>query len=117
VLSALLFGLDLEAARSGISKDLDELIDEGARGWVLLGVAAGLPLASLLALMMKRWLALLPLAISIGLFCVWALYYATDWWSNPGQAAWAPASGLVLLGWVLLIVAVVRRRRGPWMDS
>lgn len=117
MIAALLSGLDLEAAKSGISKDLDELIAEGVLGWVILGVAAALPLGSLLALMAKRWLALLPLTISIGLVCLWGLYYATNWWSNPGQGAWASVLGLVLLGWLLLIVAVTRRWRGPWMDS
>jgi hypothetical protein len=48
---------------------------------------------------------------------VWVLYYATERWSNPGQGAWMPAFGVVLLGWLVLIFAFARRRGGPWMDS
>ncbi len=44
------------------------------------------------------------------LFCLWFAYYATDWWSNPGQGAWAPAFMLVLLGWLLVVVEARRVR-------
>jgi hypothetical protein len=115
--AALTSALDLEAARSGISRDIDELVSEGVIGWTILVVGAGLPVVSLLALLLRRWLALIPLAISAAVFAVWVLYYATERWSNPGQGAWMPAFGVVLLGWLVLIFAFARRRGGPWMDS
>jgi hypothetical protein len=38
---------------------------------------------------------------------LWALYYATDWFANPGQAIWIPAFGLVLMAWGLLTAAAI----------
>jgi CHASE2 domain-containing sensor protein len=102
---ALLFGLDLAQAKWGISRDLDELTSGGPIGLTILTVSAALPALSLVALLRKRWLALAPLALSLGLFVVWGLYYATDWWANQGQGAWAPAFAFVLLGWLALIAA------------
>ena len=56
-------------------------------------------------------MSMAPSDVSLALFLVWFLYHATDWWSNPGQGAWAPAFLLVLVGW-LLVIAEVRRLRG-----
>ena len=56
----------------------------------------------------RRCLALAPLGISLVLFLLWVLYYATDWWSNPGQGGWPPANALFVLGWMLLLLAAVR---------
>ena len=77
---------------------------------VVLVLTLALPLAAASLAAARRWLALVPLAISFGLFATWVLYYATDWWSNPGQGAWLPAFLLVLVGW--LLVGVAARRRG-----
>lgn len=46
-----------------------------------------LPVMSIALLVRRRWLAIFPLLISFALFSVWFLYYATDWWSHPGQGA------------------------------
>ena len=70
-----------------------------------------LPMMSMALLVRRRWLAMIPLLISLALFSVWFLYYATDWWSNPGKGTWAPAFMLVLLGWLLVIVEARRLRR------
>ena len=66
---------------------------------------------SLVLLTRRRWLAVLPLCITLGSFATWFLYYATDWLSNPGQGAWAPALALVLGGWCVVCVEVWRMRR------
>ena len=103
----LVFGLDLAAAKWGISRDLKELTLFGPLGFVILAVIAGLPVGSILVLVLRRrLLALAPLGISMVLFLLWVLYYATDWWSNPGQGGWPPANALLVLGWILLLVAV-----------
>jgi hypothetical protein len=108
VTAALVLGLDLAAARWGISRDLEELTLYGPLGFVILAFVAGLPLGSILVLVLRRrLLAVAPLAISIVLFLLWALYYATDWWSNPGQGGWPPANALFVLGWILLLLAAV----------
>jgi hypothetical protein len=105
----LVFGLDLATAKWGISRDLKELTLYGPLGFVTLAVIAGLPVGSILVLVLRRrLLALAPLGISIVLFLLWVLYYATDWWSNPGQGGWPPANALFVLGWVLLLVAAVQ---------
>jgi Kef-type K+ transport system membrane component KefB len=110
VTAAFAFGLDLAAARWGISRDLEELTLYGPLGFVILAFIAGLPLGSILVLVLRRrLLAIAPLAISIVLVLLWVLYYATDWWSNPGQGGWAPANALFVLGWILLLLAAVPR--------
>jgi hypothetical protein len=109
VTAALVFGLDLAAARWGITRDLEELTVYGPLGLVILAAIAGLPVGSILVLVLRRrLLALAPLGISVILFLLWVLYYATDWWSNSGQGGWPPANALFLLGWILLLLATVR---------
>jgi hypothetical protein len=120
-----LTGLDLRAARWGISRDVDELRSAHAFGWTVISIGLALPVGALvLVLFAKSLLALVPLAISAGLFGLWVLYYATDWFSNPGQGAWMPAFSLVLLGWIVLLVGAGQafrrgegvRRYGPATD-
>jgi hypothetical protein len=56
----------------------------------VLTVIFGLPVASLLAMLAQRWLAVVPLTISLGLGFLWAACYATDWFrpqSGPGMLA------------------------------
>lgn len=103
--------LDIAAGRSGIARDVREVADEGWVGWVVLVAVFGLPVVSLVLVTCRRWLALLPLAVSVALSSTWFLYYATDWWSNPGQGAWAPALALVLLGWSVVWIELWRARR------
>ena len=102
---------DLAAARSGISRDVREVAEEGVLGWAALIVVFALPVASMLLLACRRWLALLPLAISVSVLAEWFLYYATDWWSNQGQGVWLPAMAVVLLGWFLVAVELWRMDR------
>jgi hypothetical protein len=84
---------------------------------VILALIAGLPVGSVLALVLRRrLLALAPLGISLVLFVLWVLYYATDWWSNPGQGGWLPANALFVLGWILLLVAAARPPKS-WQAS
>jgi hypothetical protein len=62
--------------------------------------------ALVLVVFARSWLALVPLAISGGLFALWVLYYATDWFANPGQGAWMPVFLAVLLAWGVLVAAL-----------
>jgi len=103
---------DLAAARSGISRDIREVAEEGVLGWAALIVVFALPVASALLLAFRRWLALLPLVISFSVLAEWFLYYATDWWSNQGQGVWLPAMAVVLLGWFLVAMELWRIGRG-----
>ena len=102
---------DIAAAWAGIARDVREVADEGWLGWLVLVIVFALPVMSLVLLTRRRWLALLPLCISVALFAEWFLYYATEWWSNPGQGAWIPALTLVLLGWFVVCVEIWRTRR------
>lgn len=101
---------DVASARSGIGKDIRVFAESGIFGWVVLATMFALPVMSMALLLRRRWLAMMPLLMSLAIFSVWFLYYATDWWSNPGQGAWAPAFMLVLLGWILVIVEARRLR-------
>ena len=114
--TSVLAGLDFGAARWGIGRDIEEMRAD-AFGWFLMGVVFGLPIASLLVLSLRCMLALVPLAISAFVFGLWFLYYATDWFSNPGQGVWLPVFLLVLFGWSLLVAAVFRPwKRGPFPE-
>jgi len=95
---ATLGSIDFGAGLSGIAKDIRVLAEDGAFGWTILIVVLTLPVASLLLLARRRWIALFSVAISFSVLVTWLLYYATDWWSNPGQGAWLPPVALVLLG-------------------
>lgn len=103
--------LALDAARAGIGRDIQEVAEAGVLGWVVLGLVLALPVVSLALLVLRRWLAVIPVTISLSLLSVWFLYYATDWWSNPGQSASAPAFLLILLGWLIVCVEIWRARR------
>ena len=105
--SMTIAALDVHAARVGIGRDLTEFADAGTPGWVALCLVFGLPVACAALLLVRRWLAVVPLAGSLTLFVVWFLYYATRWWANPGQGAWLPALGLVLVGWLLAGLAAL----------
>ena len=110
MVSLSIAALDLASARAGVGKDIRVFAESGVFGWVVLTVVFGLPVMSVGLLLCRRWVAMAPLLISLAIFTVWFLYYATDWWSNPGQAAWAPAFVLALLGWLLVIVEARRVR-------
>lgn len=58
-------------------------------------------------------LTVVPLLMSCAVYIVWVLYYATDWWSNPGIGGAVVPALTLLAAWVLLVIAVVQylRRR------
>jgi hypothetical protein len=111
-----LAGLDFGEARWGISRDLEGLRSAGAFGWTLITVSLALPVFALvLVVFAKSWLALVPLTIAAGIFVLWFLYYATDWFTNPGQGAWMPTFLGVLAAWAVLFVALRESwRRRMW---
>ena len=107
--AGVLFGaLDVGSARWGIGRDIREFLDSGLFGAVVLGMTFGLPIGALILIALRRWVAVVPLLIWLGLMAAWFLYYATDWWANPGQAAWLPAFLLILIGWIIVITAFAR---------
>jgi hypothetical protein len=110
---ATLMSIDIGAGLSGIANDMRVLAQDGAFGWTILIVVLALPVASVLLLARRRWIALLSVMISFSVLATWLLYYATHWWSNPGQGAWVPAVALVLLGWLVVAVELWRMHREP----
>lgn len=102
--------MDLRAGVDGIARDVGELLDHPVMTAVAL-LTLALPMASLLLVALRRWIAAVPLAISVGLFAAWFLYYAADWWANPGAGAWVPGFLLVLVGWAFVVGAALRRTR------
>ncbi len=103
-------GFDFGEARFGIARDVGELLATGPVGWLVAALVFTLPLASLVAALKGRRLALVPLAMSLVLFSEWVLHYATDWFANPGMAGLHAAVLFVLLAWGVLALAIVR----PW---
>jgi hypothetical protein len=104
-----LIALDIDAARFGIRRDLVELASSRMIGWVFLGLLFGLPLASVALLIARRWLASMPLAMSLLLFLTWFSYYASPHSTVTGGAA-AGVLMYLLVGWWVLFLAVIR----PW---
>ena len=104
--------IDLQAAWRGMSDDAGGMFrEEGWFGIVFLTIVFGLPALSLLAVLAKRWLAVVALAIAFFQIGVWAAYYGTDWigpQSGPGMA-WLMIL-ISMLGWSVLFVAL--RPRG-----
>ena len=102
-----MIALDPDAARIGIRRDLAEFASAGIFGKVALGLLLGLPLVSVALLIVRRWLASVPLVMSGLLFLTWFSYYASPRSTVTGSAA----SGVllyVLLGWSVLLLAVIR---------
>jgi hypothetical protein len=110
-------GLDFGNAWELMGRDLDEFTQEGGLGWIFLVLFFSMPLAALLLVAARRWIALIPLTGWIALNVAWFLYYATDWFGPVTGAA----AGLVFLllvgGWVLLVVAAATPRRRAATDS
>ena len=96
-----------------MGRDLAELWVDGF-GASLVVLFFTLPLASLILLLMRRWLALFPLAISLALFALWFFYYATDWFGPVSGGSGALVLAVVLVGWLGVWVAIFvpRMRRG-----
>ena len=64
--------IDLEAARRGMSDDAGGMFrEEGWFGIVFLTIVFGLPALSLLAVLARRWLAVVALAIAFFQIGVW----------------------------------------------
>lgn len=103
--------MDWSAAWWGITRDFEELLEFGPVGWVIALVLLGLPVGSIIAAARGSLLAVIPLLISIGLGTGWVLYYATDWWTNPGVGGFVvPLLLATTAGWLILLVSVWRRR-------
>ncbi len=102
--------MDIGAGWAGIERDVRDFLSEPV-GIPILLLTFALPFASLALAVRRHWLAVGPLLISGALLAEWFLYYATDWWSNPGQGVWLPAFLLVLAGWAIVVHAVRSRAR------
>lgn len=76
-------------------------------------VIVGLPVASLVLVLIGRRIAIAPLVLSASLAAAWFSYYALGW-PNPGIVAFAWAFVAVLFGWLLLAVAEIWHRRPAW---
>lgn len=95
-----------------MSRDLEAFTTEdGALGWTFLVLVFALPIASLILVLARRWVALVPLIGSLALFAAWLLYYATDWFPPVSGSATALVFIYVLAGWVFLGVASIVKRR------
>ena len=90
-----------------MSRDLEEITREGALGWTFLVLLFALPAASLIVVLARWWIAVIPLLGSLALLAGWFLYYATDWLPVVSGSAVGLVFFLVLAGWALLVVAVV----------
>ncbi len=103
---------DLESARDGMSRDLESFTTEdGALGWTFLLLVFALPIGSLILVLARRWVALVPLLGSLALIAAWFLYYATDLVPPVSGSATPLIFLYVLVGWGLLGVASIAKRR------
>jgi hypothetical protein len=104
--------LDFDSARYGMARDVAEIWREGP-GPALVVLFFALPVASLVLLLMRRWLALLPLTLSLALLALWFLYYATDWFGHVSGGVGGLVFAVVLFGWLGLWVAWFAPRMRP----
>jgi hypothetical protein len=111
-------GLDLDNAWAGMNRDIEELKMD-AFGWVMLLSFSLLPLASLILLAFRRWIAVLPLLGWLALLVLWVLYYATDWFPPISGGSAILVFLAVLVGWFILLTAACTpsRRRSNTMTS
>ncbi len=93
------------AAWWSITRDLAELMGGGAIGWAILVFFASLPIAALLIWMQGGRLAILSLVMWIALLAGAVLYYATDWWSNPGLNGLGMGVLTAGVAWGVLVIA------------
>ena len=90
-----------------MGRDLHELTTvDGTFGLILVVLFFSLPVASVLALAARRWIAVVPLLGWIALFASWFAYYATDWIGPVSGSAAGLVLLLVLAGWTVLVVAL-----------
>ncbi|WP_020578340.1 hypothetical protein [Actinopolymorpha alba] len=100
----------------GILRDLGELSGTDLVGWLLLAGLALLPIVGVLLILGGSRLAWIPVAVFAALMVLWFLYYATNWWSNPGIAGAALPALAVMISWIVLGVSawsLHRRRHRP----
>jgi hypothetical protein len=118
VLDCYAVGLDLDNAWAGMSRDIDELRMD-TFGWVMLFSFALLPLASLILLGFRRWIAVVPLLGWLTLLVLWVLYYATDWFPPISGGSAILVFFAILVAWFMLLPAAFRpsRRRSNAMTS
>ena len=90
-------------------------------GQALVVLFLTLPLASLILLVKRRWVAVVPLATSLSLFALWFLYYATDWFAPVSAGVAGVVLAVVLLGWIgvwaAMFVPPRRVRHAPARSS
>lgn len=103
-------GLDVDSAWAGISRDIDELTTD-TFGWVILLSFCLLPVGSLILLVFRRWIAVLPLLGWLALLGARFLYYATDWFSPVSGGTASLVFLLVLFGWIILVAAAFTPQR------
>ena len=99
--------LDFNAAADGMGRDLHEVWTSNIYGRGFLVLLFALPLASLLMLVKRRWLALVPLAGWLTSIVTWFLYYATEWIGPVDGAMLSVVFFLVLVGWLALGAATL----------
>lgn len=111
--------MEFTEVASAISLMLRDLRSAGTAfpiGTVLVILTMALPVMSLLMAVRGCVYAWFAFAIAVALYGQWFLYYATDWWSNPGQGVWIPAALAVLLGWGFLVAAARSEHPGAPED-
>ncbi len=97
--------LNLGRARWGLVRDLHELLGAGVIGWVVVASFVALPVAALVVAFTRRKLAFVAFGLWLSIALESFLYYATDWWSNPGLGIFAVEASTVGLGWLIVLVA------------
>ena len=98
--------MDVASAVSMMLRDAGELGSWFPIGTVVVLLALALPVASIAAIRLGYVLGWAPLVVAIALYGWWFLYYATDWWANPGQGNWMAGAVAVLVGWTMFAVAI-----------
>jgi hypothetical protein len=94
-----------------MGRDLEEFAQEGGLGWTFLVLFFSMPVVALLLLVVRRWIAVIPLTGWAALNVAWFLYYATDWFGPVSGGAVGLVFLLLVGGWVLVLVAAAAPHR------
>jgi hypothetical protein len=103
-----------------LTRDLNELLDAGPFGWLILAALVLLPVLAVMLILARSRLAVWSLALYLAVWAELVVYYGTDYRGNLGVGRESLIRAVpMLVAWILLGVAallVLRRRARRGVD-
>lgn len=102
--------MEISTAFDLMGRDIAELGSWFPVGTLVIVMTLALPVAALAMAVQGHRAAWLSVLVAVLVLGSWFLYYATDWWANPGQGSWVAMAAATVLGWAILAAALLSRR-------